>query len=81
MIPSVGGAQRSRESERAESKKTDKPGGKSRKPTGKQRRRDREIKGTESQIEKQRQRQSLEKRLTDSPRGGEEETETGAETG
>lgn len=33
-------------------------------------------KGTESQIETQRQRQSLEKRLTDSPRGGEGETET-----
>lgn len=56
-------------------RKTDQPGGE---PGNLQesRRSYREIKGRESQIETQRQRQSLEKRLTDSPRGEREETET-----
>lgn len=73
--PSVEG-RRANKRAREQSEKTDQPGKASRKPTGKQRRSYREIKGTESQIETQRQRQSLEKRLTDSPRGGEGETET-----
>lgn len=71
----AGSAEQSRERGNRESEKIDQPRGASRKLTGEQRRSYREIKETESHIETQRQRQSLEKRLTDSPRGGEGETE------
>jgi hypothetical protein len=70
------GEERRGEERRGEERRKKQPGEKSRKPTGKPRRSDREIKETENQIKMQRQRQSFEKRLT-APEGARERQRDG----